>query len=210
VNLPITILVLGGGIAMVWVGVSDPDGGLVGEVGRVLRGEPSTGKTKTSTSAAEAAAAILATGSPAGSAGVGSSSAIPTSDGGGATGGTVAVAKSALGIPYVWGGGNSSGPTGGGFDCSGLTQYAYAKGAGITIPRVAAAQQAAASRISAADALPGDIAFFGAPAYHCGIVTGGGQMIHAPHTGAVVRYASISSISPGPVTYGRFRKALVV
>jgi cell wall-associated NlpC family hydrolase len=46
------------------------------------------------------------------------------------------------------------------------------------------------------------------PAYHCGIYLGGGRMIHAPHTGAVVREESVSAVTPGPVTYGRFRKAV--
>ncbi|MFI5534710.1 C40 family peptidase [Kitasatospora sp. NPDC051853] len=207
-NLPVTILVLGGGVAMIWVGIQDPDGGLVGEIGRVLRGEPSTRADRTSTSAASAAAAILATNTP-GSAGTGSGSPTSVSTGGGGSGGGVlAVAKSQMGLPYVWGGGNSSGPTGGGFDCSGLLQFAYAKGAGISIPRVAAAQQSAAQRITEAEAVPGDAVFFGAPAYHCGIVAGGGQMVHAPHTGTVVKLAPISAVRPGPITYGRYRKAL--
>jgi len=94
----------------------------------------------------------------------------------------------------------------GGFDCSGLAQFAFKKGAGIDIPRVTSAQQAKATRISASQAKAGDLVFFGSPAYHVGIFSSPGKMIHAPHTGTVVREESISNVKPGPVTYGRFSK----
>ncbi|MFD7908348.1 C40 family peptidase [Kitasatospora sp. NPDC059747] len=205
-NLPFTILVLGAGVSMVWVGIQDPAGGLLGEIGRVLKGEPATTKTKTSLSGAETAALILSSGDGPNSGVSSGGSAIPTSTGGGGnSSAALNAARSMLGTPYVYGGGGSSGPSSGGFDCSGLTQYAYAK-AGISIPRVAAAQQSAASRISESEAVPGDAVFFGYPAYHCGIVSGGGQMIHAPHTGTVVRYEPIANVRPGPVTYGRFQR----
>jgi len=60
---------------------------------------------------------------------------------GGAVGGptqqrVVDAAKTQRGLPYIWGGGGTNGPTGGGFDCSGLTQYAFAK-VGVALPRVA-------------------------------------------------------------------------
>ncbi|WP_206737004.1 C40 family peptidase [Streptomyces sp. GZWMJZ-114] len=191
---------------MVWTGITNPDDGIVGEIGRVLRGEKKSDalKSKATTKASDLATAILVTNSGGGG----------NTGGGGATqagysgGGIVGVARSALGTPYVWGGGNAQGATKGGFDCSGLAQYAYAKGAGISIPRTTGPQQAKASRISESQAVAGDLVFFGMPAYHVGIYLGGGRMIHAPHTGTVVREESVSAVTPGPVTYGRFRKAV--
>ena len=98
-------------------------------------------------------------------------------------------AQGQLGIPYQWGG---NGPAAGdaGFDCSGLTQAAYAA-AGIALPRVAQAQYEAGPRLAAGAALrPGDLVFFGASATqvgHVGIYLGASEMIDAPHPGAVVR-----------------------
>jgi cell wall-associated NlpC family hydrolase len=204
-NLPITILVLGGGIVMVWTGITDPEKGIVGEIGRVLRGEkrPDSLKSKTSVSGADLASAILAF-DPGDSGGSGGGGGAVQADYTGGTG-VVAVARQAIGTPYVWAGGNSKGPTLGGFDCSGLTQFAYKKGAGIDIPRNSEAQRLKSARVSESQAVSGDAVFFGAPAYHVGIYIGGGQMIHAPHTGTVVRVEKVSNVSPGPITYGRFK-----
>jgi cell wall-associated NlpC family hydrolase len=203
-NLPITLLVIGGGIVMVWTGITNPENGIVGEVGRVLRGEKRTDSfaRKSSTpSASDLASAILAYDNGDASGSGGTSGAAPATF----TGGSIlGVARQAIGTPYVWGGGNSKGPTLGGFDCSGLAQFAYMKGAGIDIPRVTGAQQAKATRISASEAKPGDLVFFGSPAYHVGIFSSTGKMIHAPHPGTLVREESISNVTPGPVTYGRF------
>lgn len=203
-NLPVTLLVLGGGIVMVWVGITDPENGVVGEIGRVLRGEkkPDALKSKTSVSGASLASAVLAfEPDQSGSGGTGAVNANYTG------GSVVNVARQAMGTPYVWGGGNSSGPTNGGFDCSGLTQFCFKKGAGIDIPRTTEPQRLKSSHISASQAVAGDAVFFGAPAYHVGIYIGNGQMIHAPHTGTVVRIEKVSNVTPGPVNYGRFTKA---
>lgn len=207
-NLPVTLLVIGGGIVMVWTGVTDPEGGIVGEIGRVLRGEKRDAFARKSSapSAADLASAVLAYDS-GGAGTTGSAGAAPAAYSGGSV---LGVARQAMGTPYVWGGGNTSGPTGGGFDCSGLVQFAYYKGAGITTPRVSGAQQAKATRLSPAEAKPGDLVFFGSPAYHVGIVSGAGKMIHAPYPGTVVREESISNVKPGPVTYGRFSKPVKV
>ncbi|WP_234360906.1 C40 family peptidase [Streptomyces europaeiscabiei] len=122
------------------------------------------------------------------------------------------------GVPYSWGGGNAAGKSYGsccspsgksgatikGFDCSGLTVYAYAK-VGIQLPRTAAAQAGVGQRIPAGlgkGALkPGDLVFYAyAPGrdttiYHVGIYVGSGQMVNAPRPGAVVRLDSVNTMS---------------
>lgn len=123
------------------------------------------------------------------------------------------------GVPYSWGGGTANGPSYGiccspsgksgvsikGFDCSGLTVYAYAK-AGIRLPRTAAAQAGVGERIPArlgTSALkPADLVFYAyAPGrdstiYHVGIYLGGGQMVNAARPGTVIRVDAVSAM-PG-------------
>jgi cell wall-associated NlpC family hydrolase len=99
--------------------------------------------------------------------------------------GVVGVAMSFLGVPYVWGG---AAP--GGFDCSGLVMYAYAQ-VGVSLPHSSYAQWAYGVPVSKADLQPGDIVFFDGLG-HEGIYIGGGEFIHAPHTGDVVRVGSLS------------------
>ena len=130
----------------------------------------------------------------------------------------IEAALSQRGVPYSWGGGGTNGTSYGtccspsgksgasvkGFDCSGLTQYAYAR-AGIRLPRVAAAQAGAGQRIPAGLGplvlKPGDLVFFAtAPGrdstiYHVGIYLGSGQMVNAARPGTVVRLDSVSTMS---------------
>ena len=101
----------------------------------------------------------------------------------------VAYALAQLGTPYLWGGEGA-----GGFDCSGLVHAAY-DAAGVQLPRVAQAQyDATATNTVALDQVqPGDLVFFGgslAAITHVGIVVSPGEMVDAPHTGAVVRIES--------------------
>jgi cell wall-associated NlpC family hydrolase len=100
----------------------------------------------------------------------------------------VAFALAQLGTPYRWGAEGA-----GGFDCSGLVQAAYAA-AGLELPRIAQAQYDADPLLPAGAQLePGDLVFFGSSrsdVTHVGIVVGDGQMVDAPHTGAVVRIES--------------------
>jgi cell wall-associated NlpC family hydrolase len=100
----------------------------------------------------------------------------------------IAYACAQLGLPYVWDG---SGPAAGdaGFDCSGLTQAAYAA-AGLTLPHNAAAQYASTPHVPTARLQPGDLVYYGATAasiHHVGLYLGGGQMIDAPQTGENVQ-----------------------
>ncbi len=101
----------------------------------------------------------------------------------------VANARKYLGVRYVYGG-----TTPKGFDCSGLVQY-VCKSVGISVNRTAAAQFSNGRAVNKKDLQPGDLVFFAKSKRisHVGIYIGGGQMIHAPHTGDVVRIASINS-----------------
>ncbi|MGW2613139.1 C40 family peptidase, partial [Streptomyces mirabilis] len=127
-------------------------------------------------------------------------------------------ALSQRGVPYSWGGGSTNGPSTGiccspsgksgaditGFDCSGLTLYAYAK-AGVQLPRTAAAQAGVGQRIPASlgtSALKaGDLVFYAyAPGhdstiFHVGIYVGSGQMVNAARPGTVVRLDAVDAMS---------------
>lgn len=100
-------------------------------------------------------------------------------------------AVSQIGKPYVWG---ATGP--GSYDCSGLMLRAWGA-VGVGIPRVSQAQQASITPVAPADARPGDLVFFGTPAYHVGMYIGGGLMINAPYTGTVVRVDRVWSTVTG-------------
>lgn len=109
---------------------------------------------------------------------------------------SVQLAMDYLGLPYVWGGGNINGPSGGGFDCSGLTSYALYKASGgkVTLPRTSETQWNVGTEIPMELAQPGDLLFgnFGpAGPGHVAIYMGNGQMVHAPTTGDVVRVAPV-------------------
>jgi peptidoglycan DL-endopeptidase CwlO len=101
-------------------------------------------------------------------------------------GGVVGIAMQYLGIPYRWGGSSPST----GFDCSGFVMYVYAK-IGVSLPHNAAMQYSYGSPVSYANLAPGDLVFFNGLG-HNGIYIGGGQFIHSPHTGDVVKISSMS------------------
>ena len=99
-------------------------------------------------------------------------------------GGVVGVAMQYLGTPYVWGGGSP-----GGFDCSGFVMYVYSQ-MGVSLPHNAAAQFSYGVPVSQDQLEPGDLVFFDGLG-HVGIYIGGGQFIHSPHTGDVVKISSL-------------------
>ena len=106
----------------------------------------------------------------------------------------VAAARTQLGVTYVWGGTTPYQ----GLDCSGLTQYCH-KVVGISIPRVSYDQRRAGKAIWVADgnttesygvslAKPGDVICYSG---HVAIYIGNSRVIHAPHTGDVVKEATV-------------------
>jgi peptidoglycan DL-endopeptidase CwlO len=104
-------------------------------------------------------------------------------------GGVVGVAYDQLGKPYVWG---AAGPDS--FDCSGLTMYCYRVGAGKSISHSSYAQAYCGVAVSVSELAPGDILGFRGWG-HVGLYVGGGEFIHAPHSGDVVRVASLAARS---------------
>ena len=99
------------------------------------------------------------------------------------------LAKTALehvGYPYRWGGTSPAS----GFDCSGFVMYVYAQ-VGVSLPHNAAAQYGYGTPVSRDDLQPGDLVFFDGLG-HNGIYIGGGQFIHAAHTGDVVKISTLS------------------
>lgn len=111
-----------------------------------------------------------------------------------------AAALARLGTPFSWGGGSPSGPTRGigrgasttGFDCSGLTLYAWSR-AGVKLGHYTGTQFRQGRRIPLSELRRGDLVFFGGGAgdpTHVGLYLGDGVMVHAPKTGDVVRRTS--------------------
>ncbi|MDQ0375955.1 C40 family peptidase [Cellulomonas humilata] len=116
-----------------------------------------------------------------------------------------------LGAPYAWGGGSLDGPSLGfgsgagtvGFDCSGLTRYAWAQ-AGVLLPRVSRDQwNAPGVRVTAmAQIQAGDLLFFASDLhdpstiFHVALSLGGDAMVEAPQTGDVVKIVEALSSNP--------------
>jgi len=132
---------------------------------------------------------------PARAAGSSNSSAVETA---------IAAARRQLGVIYSWGGGSTRGPSMGwgidagivGFDCSGLTRYAYAQ-AGIPIARNSSAQYLSLPRVSRADLQRGDLVFWAtdtsspATIHHVALYLGNGRILEAPQSGSRIRETSM-------------------
>ncbi|WP_231486916.1 C40 family peptidase [Candidatus Blastococcus massiliensis] len=97
----------------------------------------------------------------------------------------VDTAMAQLGDPYVWA---AAGPDS--FDCSGLTQYAFAA-AGIDLPHSSRMQATMGQAVGRADLQPGDLVYFYSPVSHIGIYIGGGKMVHASTFGEPVKVGSV-------------------
>lgn len=99
-------------------------------------------------------------------------------------------AKQYLGLAYTYGGSSPST----GFDCSGFTQYVFAK-AGMTIPRVSSEQAAAGTSVPRSQLRIGDLVAFNSPVSHVGIYVGDGKFIHSPKAGDVVKLTNLSAMN---------------
>jgi cell wall-associated NlpC family hydrolase len=111
----------------------------------------------------------------------------------------IEAALRAVGTPYAWGGGTLTGPGMGfgidagvvGFDCSGLTRYAYAR-ADVGVARNSRAQYATLPKVPRDDLRPGDLVFWAtdvtdpATVHHVALYLGAGRIVEAPHSGALV------------------------
>lgn len=92
-----------------------------------------------------------------------------------------------VGNRYVWGGTSLTN----GIDCSGFTMQIYAR-YGISLPHHAASQPGYGTRISASDAQPGDLFFYGSGSTisHVGIYIGNGQIVHASNARTGIKISS--------------------
>ena len=104
---------------------------------------------------------------------------------GSATATAIETALAQVGDPYVWG---ASGPDG--FDCSGLTSYAYAA-AGVSLPRASRSQATVGREVFRGELQPGDLVFFYDPISHVGLYIGNGQMVHARTFGQPVAVTTV-------------------
>ena len=102
----------------------------------------------------------------------------------------VQAALAQQGVPYRY----ATSSPGVGFDCSGLTAYAWAQ-AGVGLPHQSRAQFASVPRVPKESAQAGDLIFFYSPISHVSIYLGNGMQVHAPNTG--------STVSVAPVNWGK-------
>jgi cell wall-associated NlpC family hydrolase len=159
-----------------------------GELGRLLEAARQAERRQAELAAQQARARTGASSpqaAPASPAGA-SNAPLPSGSGNSAV---VGVAMQYLGVPYVWGGSSPAG-----FDCSGLISYSYGQ-VGKSVPHFTGAIWSAFPQVSRDQLQPGDVVFFRSDLGHAGIYIGGGQYVHAPHTGDVVRVASINERS---------------
>lgn len=116
-------------------------------------------------------------GSAAGATGPKAEAAPPAAAPAGSRAQVLSIAARYSGVPYRWGGTTPSG-----FDCSGYVQYVF-KQIGVSLPRTSGAQASAGTRVSAAEARPGDLVY---KPGHVGIYAGNGMMYDAPRSGKPV------------------------
>lgn len=136
---------------------------------------------------AQAAAAAQAAANPSPSTVVTVSDPPPPAAAGGAGQAAVAAAESQIGVPYRWAA-ETPRPTSPdpGFDCSGLTAWAWGK-AGVPLPHYSGAQMADSTPVPLSDLQPGDLLFYGPTgSQHVAMYVGTGEQIEAPYTGASV------------------------
>lgn len=188
-NLPLILTGLTGSALLVYVGITDPPGGIPGVLTGVLSGTGVPKKISAAyTGGGSITAAVAASlGSPGGAAGAqatayttnGTDPRVPT---------VIKAAESQIGVPYRFGG---TGPASGGWDCSSLVQAAYAA-VGVKLPRTTYQQVFIGSHVSRANLLPGDLVF--PDPGHVQLYIGNGQIVEAPHTGLNVRISTLGAV----------------
>ena len=141
---------------------------------------PSRSNERTSTASSSSASSSASTAATTESTSV----AVPASASGSAI---VSIASRYVGVPYVYGGTSPDG-----FDCSGFTQYVFAQ-VGISLPRQSGAQGSMGTKVSRADAQPGDLIW--TPG-HISIYAGDGMQIDAPRPGKTIQFRQIWQSNP--------------
>jgi peptidoglycan DL-endopeptidase RipB len=115
-------------------------------------------------------------------------------------------AGSQMGVPYSWGGGSLTGPSAGvdedagkiGYDCSGLTRYAFA-GVGVQIPKYSGDQYDTGRPIPPSQAKRGDLIFYGpGGSQHVAIFLGGGKMLEASSAAGHVTVSPVRTAGMSP------------
>ena len=167
--------------------------GVQGNLAIAVRAQELAAQAEAARQAAAEAAAARAAAQPA------QVTTAPTIDvaGSGSGAGAVRAAQGQIGVPYVWAGATP----GGGFDCSGLTMWAWGQ-AGVSLPHSAAAQYESIEHIPFSDLQPGDLIFYASYGYiyHVVMYVGGGDVIQAEETGTNVM---ITALPGGAYAAGR-------
>ena len=99
----------------------------------------------------------------------------------------VSMAKKQKGIKYTWGGADPKT----GFDCSGLVVYCFKQALGMSLPHYTGDLIKKGKAVKRSDLQPADIIF--PNNHHVGIYIGGGEYIHAPQTGEVVKTSQVTN-----------------
>ena len=162
------------------------------ELGQALSAERARRAAAAAAAAREEAERITGGGGGGGNGGGGGSNpepfdpgSVPPSSSRGAI--AVAAAKSQIGVRYI----KFMSREGVGFDCSGLTAWAWGQ-AGVSIPHQSRQQFNTTARVPIAYIEPGDLIYFYSPITHVGIYIGGGMMVDAPGPGRFVRLAAVT------------------
>lgn len=100
----------------------------------------------------------------------------------------ISFAKDLRGIPYVRGGSNPSE----GFDCSGFTRYVFEEAAGVSLAHSSKTQGSTGIKVPSSQIRAGDLVCFYSPISHVGLYIGGGNYIHSPQTGDVVKISELN------------------
>lgn len=179
---------MAGGLVLAYSGLNDPVGGPVGVLKDILTGKSPTPGVQVVTPAVNLGIQVgQIADATSGLVGAGAALAGTIS----ATGDRskiIAVAKTYLGVRYIWGGASRRG-----IDCSGLVLVAYRDGAGIKLPHKATLQASRGKKIDRSQVQPGDLVAWGVPGNypHIALAVSADQIIVAPHTGTVVQYQKL-------------------